>query len=892
MKKVSKFLISLLLTASLALGMLPAYAAEAEPQPAQTVMIGSVEDFLAFAENCRKDDYSKDMLVCLEKDIDLTGIGFAGVPIFAGTFAGGGHTISGMRIETDGSVLGLFRYLTDTALVKDLSVQGTIRPEGTRQNIGGIAGSNAGRIENCSFNGTVTGNDSVGLLVGMNRVSGVIDNCISEGMVTGNHFVGGVAGKNLGVVRSCTNKAAVNTTTGEKKISLSEISRDTILGTESANTVTDVGGIAGSSSGVIRSCTNRGAVGYQRMGYNVGGIAGTNSGLIAQCTNSGKVSGRKEIAGIAGQLEPVIKIEYAPDTLQILQGQLQQTASLADRASDRANSNGQELNRQMNSLHDQAKVSAEAVGEILFKDNDSIFPDPDRITAAKNTLEDSMGQMQGTVDNMLNTSRSGANMLTSDIKAITNQVHAMSQTIAGAQENVGVTFTDVSDQDTDDDNSSKILECVNRGTVSGDLNVGGIAGIIAQENDLDPEDDREIIGGESLNADCELRSVIKSCENAARVEAKKKNAGGIVGKMRLGLVKDCTNTGFVDAETAEKVGGIAGESYGFIRSCFAKCALSGKNTIGGIAGTAKTVTDCRSMTQLRKGAERLGSILGVYDNGGPIDEKEISGNYYLSVGRDKGGIDGVSYAVTAQSMTKDEFLALENLPPLFGSAVITFWDEEGEKLSEQSVPLGEAMDVSAVPEVPQKEGFVARWEGLEEAAKETAGFDHEFVPEYTALLKTIESGQKGENGKPVLLAEGVFVRTQQIETVEMDNRPQEESGTADAAWTIPDFDGEEVTKLRVACVDLAQNLNRRLFTVDENGEWTEREFQMDGSYLVFDYDAAMRGVCVLAQPSKKPLILGASGAAGAAAVILLAVLFRRKKRRAKKQPVKETKPNE
>lgn len=879
MRKTSKRLASLLLTAVLCFGLFPAYAAE----PTATVSIGSVEDFLDFSENCRKDDYSTDLLVILEQDIDLTGIGFAGVPSFSGTFAGGGHTISGLNLRHDGSVQGLFRYLTETAYVKDLTVTGKVDPDGSRRSIGGIAGSNAGRIENCTFNGTVEGNDIVGVLVGTNRVSGVIENCVSEGAASGNHFVGGIAGKNFGVVRGCMNKADINTTSGESSITLSEISRDTILGTESADTVTDVGGIAGASSGVIRGSTNRGTVGYQRMGYNIGGIAGTSSGLIAQCTNMGEVSGRKEIAGIAGQLEPVIKIEYTPDTLQILQGQLRSTASLADRASSHANSNGQELNRQMTSLHDQAKVSAEAVGRILFDDgNGELFPDQDQITAAKNTLEDSMSQMQGTVDSMLDTSRNGADVLTNDIKAITNQVHAMSQTLSSAQQNIGATVTDVSDQDTDEDTTSKIFESVNRGKISGDLNVGGIVGIIAQENDLDPEDDREVIGNASLNADCELRAVIRSCENAAKVESKKKNAGGIAGKMRLGLVKDCTNTGFIDAPKAEKVGGITGESYGFIRNCFSKCMISGKQTVGGIAGTARTVTDCRSMVQLQEGTEKLGSILGVYDNGEPIDETEISSNFYLSVDRDMGGIDGVSYKGAAQSMPRDEFLSLEQLPPLFGNAVIRFRDEEGELLGEQTVPLGETMDISDIPTVPPKEGFVAQWEGLEEAALERAGFDHEFVPEYTALLKTIESREKGENGKPVLLAEGVFVKLKEIETQSLTQTQQEEGSTVASAWSVPDFEGETVEHLRVMCPQENREQTLRLYTQDESGNWKERSFRMDGSYLVFDYDESVRGVCVLSRPSNKPVILGAAvGAAVLAAVIAVVVLFRRKKRNVK-----------
>ena len=77
--------------------------------------ISSVDEFLVFAENCRLDSYSQNLTVTLKTDIDLTGTGFCGIPIFGGTFIGNNHSISGLLLEADGSAQGLFRYLTETA---------------------------------------------------------------------------------------------------------------------------------------------------------------------------------------------------------------------------------------------------------------------------------------------------------------------------------------------------------------------------------------------------------------------------------------------------------------------------------------------------------------------------------------------------------------------------------------------------------------------------------------------------------------------------------------------------------------------------------------------------------------------------------------------------------
>ena len=168
MRNILKKSLLLLLCLCLTLSMAhPALAAETEEADGSVLYIRNRREFLSFAEGCRLDSYSQELSVKLLVDLDLSDTAFEGIPIFCGTFEGNGHTISGLSITCDGSALGLFRYLTATAVVRNLKAAGQIAPGGTRSDIGGIAGHNAGLIENCTFSGDITGADNVGGLAGV-----------------------------------------------------------------------------------------------------------------------------------------------------------------------------------------------------------------------------------------------------------------------------------------------------------------------------------------------------------------------------------------------------------------------------------------------------------------------------------------------------------------------------------------------------------------------------------------------------------------------------------------------------------------------------------------------------------------------------------------------------
>lgn len=320
------------------------------------IHIQSQEDLRELAENCRLDTWSQGRTVVLDNDIalDEDAGDFLPIPTFGGTFEGGGHTISGLSLTGEDSDAGLFDTLQESAVVSHLKVAGQVTPGGEADTIGGIAGTNRGKLVDCSFEGAVEGTDSVGGLVGVNETTGQLISCRFQGTVTGEHYVGGIAGQNTGSLIQCQNDGEINTTAVEVAAELPDISQ---LGTtESVPAGTDIGGIAGFSSGVIQSCTNAGNVGYEHMGYNVGGIAGRQSGYLDGCTNTGTVKGRKDVGGIAGQLEPQVTLRYNEDLLDKLWAELDTLQGLADQATTHAQSSSSTLAGNFNDL--SANISA------------------------------------------------------------------------------------------------------------------------------------------------------------------------------------------------------------------------------------------------------------------------------------------------------------------------------------------------------------------------------------------------------------------------------------------------------------------------------------------------------------------------------------------------------
>lgn len=937
---------------------LPVQAAESEKEivTERKITISSKREFLEFAENCRFDKFSEKLVVSLEADIDLTGNEFEGVPIFCGMFEGNHHTISGLNISDDGSAKGLFRYLQKEAVVKNLSVKGKVIPQGSKSILGGLAGKNAGLIMNCSFSGEMDGKDYVGGIAGINEVTGTIDNCQMEGTVLGIHFVGGICGENRGVIRNCSNQAKINTEAQKSNLELSDITIESLTSSEATYTVTDVGGIAGSSSGVIKNCKNQGDVGYQHIGYNVGGIAGSQVGYVSWCENFAPVLGRKEVGGIVGQMQPVADMEFSADTLQILEGQLGAATAAIQQSNDNIQAqimgSSADINSQIGKLQKDLGNTTEAVNQLLTQPDTSSLndidqkikelekleetqnpeeysfdniakmideyrkksvevqnteeekkespdgnltakemrewyeqlkewenlklPDTDNVQAAQNSLNESMNSMNETLNSITQSGQDSMNAMTSEMQVILNQAKSITSTVANATDYLGISLTDVSDEDTEDNFIAKIEDCKNTGKVQADLNGGGIVGVIAIENDLDPEGELEISGEASLNLQGELRAVVLRCDNEANVAVRNQNAGGIAGWVFLGLIKDCINTGTIEAQNADYVGGITGISTGYIRNNSAKCEISGNSYVGGIAGSANMASECYSMVWLNSGNEKIGNILGNLQENYRNEEEPVKDNYYLWIEQDYGGIDGISYFKIAEPLERNEFFKLENLPEEFWKVKVTFIHEDN---SYEQIFLnhGGSLAVEDIPEVPWKEGYVGVWEGLESADTSEIFFDISFKAAYTPVKGTIPCKTKGEQEKPILLLQGSFRTTQEVAMTELNDLPEElEDADVVDAFGFELKENEAATEARYLMKEGQKGENLRVYLSSPEISWHETESTVDGSYLVFPLKNGENRIVIT--ENKKAVSLWGGVAAMVLVVFGIAIVLEKKQR--------------
>lgn len=341
------------------------------------VAISDADGLFELAKSCSIDSWSRGKTIVLESDIDMEGKAFDPIPIFCGKFNGNGHTISNFRITAEGSDIGLFRRIEESAEIRDLNLNGVIAPQGSSGQIGSFAGVNKGIIINCTFTGSVEGESSVGGIVGYNKEKGVVSGCLTVGRTHGKSCTGGIAGTNSGLILECENRSSVNITASETgTVSAADINVDEIISTNenasdsngSLNSCTDTGGVAGFSDGVIQSCVNSGTVGYPHVGYNTGGIAGRQNGYIAGCSNTAKIYGRKEVGGITGQSEPYMALLPNDDMLTELQTELDVLNEMIDSAltdggdiGDTATAHLNRIQSYINSAKDSGKAVADGI---------------------------------------------------------------------------------------------------------------------------------------------------------------------------------------------------------------------------------------------------------------------------------------------------------------------------------------------------------------------------------------------------------------------------------------------------------------------------------------------------------------------------------------------------
>lgn len=239
----------------------------------------------------------KDKHFKLMNDIDMgtyqfTPIGADGYRMFAGTFDGGGHTISNLIVnEPSKGYNGLFGQADTVSLIKNINL---VNPNVTGGGIwtAGLCGYSRGKVENVHVTG--------GTIINTNAATGAVcgslyvgDNLHVDGTAVIGYagWTGGITGE---VYESLTNSDVVNST---------------VRG--SAATGYSLGGVAGSIYGTGSNLYFMGQLDGQyirpadNVGVRAGGVVGMLTGSLSNSFAVGSVTGYGSYSmagGVAGQV--------------------------------------------------------------------------------------------------------------------------------------------------------------------------------------------------------------------------------------------------------------------------------------------------------------------------------------------------------------------------------------------------------------------------------------------------------------------------------------------------------------------------------------------------------------------------------------------------------------
>ena len=512
---------------------------------------------------------------------------------FAGHFNGNGHKITGLKITGSGNYKGLFGRVTGT--LYRLTVEGSVSGGSY---VGGIAGSDAGTIELCEFNGSVTGSgENTGGITGCLEHSSEyvvgasntrIENCMSRASVSGSKNTGGIAGSKDGTIKNCTHIGNI-TGSGE-----------------------NTGGIAGlDQAGLIEGCLNSGeeTVDSQTQTYsinggkNTGGIAGNSTGAIENCTNAAAIAADKEyIGGIAGRAG--ISIRGCRNTGNVSSGPNNYTGGIVGHISKNDDNTTYIVNEfGVFSCTNEGSINGKVnTGGIAGKAETCAVTDCVNNGKVNSNGNQRCGGIVGEAVSAVSISdctnngevngRENLGGIAGDAYgdfAITNCVN--SGNLIRTQNKEGYNQGGIAGRTR---NKCKVTDCTNLGDVGGHLKSGGIVGSVESAGDID------------------------NCINTGKVTGLS-YVGGIEGdRGGSGTTRNCTNKGEITAVKA-CAGGITGKSDGNIESCINEGDVTGDYwEIGGIAGSGNNlgINSCTNKGKVKTPGWGAGGILGIGEKGG------------------------------------------------------------------------------------------------------------------------------------------------------------------------------------------------------------------------------------------------------------------------------------
>lgn len=789
------------------------------------IEVSTQEELMEVVDFCHDDIWSLNKTILLTNDISIVGH-FDSIPYFNGIFDGNGHTVKNYRYSGDNYINGFINEIGSEGLVKNLTLDAGIHSGEEAQCIGALAGINAGVIENCRVNGTVSAGTEVGGLVGINQEDGFIRNSENHAQISGFYYTGGIAGKNYGTISGCKNLGNVNNSAGwiqtddensENSLLKSTEDKDDLISIHSG---VDTGGIAGYSAGVIHGSLNDAVIGYEHAGYNVGGIAGRQAGIIMSSVNKGTVYGKKDIGGIIGQQEPYIEVDQSrsiriaanalADDVDTLISDVEKAGKEADADLKALKTGADAIRDHAGSLAGDITDSGETVNEYAETDKEHIETDKETlkngipVTDIPKIPEVRFNQKKyerQTVKNRVNASVEGNERWTDDLVSFTREMDRMAALTDRVEKNAGKNkdiladdilalderldstyqllnditkgmeeegasyiFSDLSEEAVNLDITGKTINCINQGTVKGDIGTGGIVGAMAVD-DENLESNQIITFGLKTGEAYSTVSVVSGCTNEGFISSRKDKTGGIAGYMDQGILYDCRGFGEISAEERNYVGGLCGVSKGSIKKGYVLCSITGENYVGGVAGSGNKIIDCISMPIIRCNGVNTGAVAGEVPRDRltkEADFADIRGNRFVS--EDHYGIDDVNYHDIAERISYPELCTFDGLPAEYKHLTVTYRVED-EIVLKKEYPYGEILSSESCPETEGREDGFVKWPDLTDVTVlGNMVVEAEYLPSITVLSSGVT-----DDGNEVAFIGGKFNSEDRVEVTPVES---------------------------------------------------------------------------------------------------------------------------
>ena len=596
---------------------------EGEGTAANPYKIQNVDDLKKLAEKVNGGEAYEGKHFKLTANIDLnnepnwTPIGTEDT-LFQGTFDGGGHQITNLKIGKR-EYGGLFGNVWG-ATIQNCNVTGEVNGYNYSGGIVGYANDNT-HILNCSFQGNVEGNgQDRGGIVGSTSIGCDVSGCFVTGTVTGGNCVGGIAGNGVGTIKNCYALADV-TAAGDSAGGIAgyayNLSIENCYYSGKVSSNGNAGGIAGiARNSEIQNCVSlaESVTGI----WKVNRIAGKNSAKLTDnyawsgTTINGNPVPADGAAGVNGadltyaggklseQFSEIFKNDsawkFTNNGLPILKntGGTQSAYLPPYLTGEGFYGKGTEKNPyEIRNVNDLKLLAEKVNGGVTYKDKyfkltaDIDLKNEPNWTPIGTMLVEEGRPFQGTFDGG---GHQIANLTISNggqyggLFGYTEGAVIKSCNVTGEVNGYNCTGGIVGYAN----NNTHILNCSFQGNVEGDGEErGGIVG--------------------HTSSGCE----VSGCFVTGTVTGDRE-VGGIAGS-GVGTIKNCYALANVTA-TGVNAGGIAGKAYGVtIENCYYSGEVSAKDYAGGIAGYvsgAKTIRNCVSLAESVTGIGFVNRIVG------------------------------------------------------------------------------------------------------------------------------------------------------------------------------------------------------------------------------------------------------------------------------------------